>query len=234
MECVTKESVLAFSNKSSSINVFHALANAVVWNEFDRKNILNYKNNQVVFNQGVPADGLFLVLEGKLKISKFGHNNREQIVRLSNAGDISGHVAFFANELHSCTATSIGQTKILFLAKPSVLFVLEKNIDLLYAINEFLAKEIRRAEEKIVTIAQKQVKQRVIEAILMLQKKYGFESDGATLAITLSRTEIAGIAGTVRETVSRMLADLSETGLIEIDNKKIKFLDQKELIRLAR
>lgn len=234
MECVSSETVLVFSDKNVSSNVFHILANAVVWNDCNRKQILNYKNNELVFKQGITADGLFLVLEGKLKISKFGHNNREQIVRLSNVGDITGHVAFFANELHSCTASSIGQSKILFLPRASVLSVLEKNVNLLYAINEFLAKEIRRAEEKIVTIAQKQVKQRVIEAILMLQKKYGFESDGATLAITLSRTEIAGIAGTVRETVSRMLADLSELGLIEIDNKKIKFLDQKELIRLAQ
>ena len=234
MECVSNETVLVFSNKNVSSNVFHILANAVVWNDFNRKNILNYKNNEVVFKQGITADGLFLVLEGKLKISKFGHNNREQIVRLSNVGDITGHVAFFANELHSCTATSIGQSKILFLSKSSILSVLEKNVDLLFAINEFLAKEIRRAEEKIVTIAQKQVKQRVIEAILMLQKKYGFESDGATLSITLSRTEIAGIAGTVRETVSRMLADLSDAGLIEIDNKKIKFLNKEELVRQAQ
>ena len=68
----------------------------------------------------------------------------------------------------------------------------------------------------------------------ILQKKYGFEADGTTLAITLSRTEIAGIAGTVRETVSRMLADLSDAGLIEIDNKKIKFLNKAALVQQAQ
>ncbi len=221
---------LAVSSENKQKQLFNDLYNQISGLHKSYQSILMFKNNEVVFKQGMLPVGLFMVIEGKLKISKYGAGNREQIVRLSTVGDITGHVSFFANETYSCTATSIGVTKICFLSKEGVLEALKNNQALYFSVMEFLSKEIRRAEEKIVIIAQKPVKQRVIEAILMLQKIYGFENDNATLAVTLSRTEIAGIAGTVRETVSRVLADLSDSGWIEIDNKKIKFVDADKLI----
>ena len=70
MEFTTKESALVVTDKGQLSNVFHVLANTVISSDSNQKNILNYKNNEVVFKQGITADGLFLVLEGKLKISK--------------------------------------------------------------------------------------------------------------------------------------------------------------------
>lgn len=215
-------------------NLFEELKRTTLFANTLPHPILRFKSGEVIFEKGNPPLGLYLVLEGKIKISKFGVNNRELIVRLSKAGDITGYVSFFSNENNSCTATAISAVKVTFLSKEVVQKALHKNDHLYHSVMQFLAKEIRRAEDKIVVVAQKPVKERIIEAIIRLYKKYGFENDGNTLAVSLSRTEIAGIAGTVRETVSRTLSDLCEQHLIEIEGKKIRVLDLQSLVGEVR
>ena len=69
--------------------------------------------------------------------------------------------------------------------------------------------------------------------MLFIKETYGFEADGVTLSVRLSREEIANLVGTATESTIRLLSEFKKDGMVELDGKKIKILRQKELIKTA-
>lgn len=96
-----------------------------------------------------------------------------------------------------------------------------------------LAEEVKNTNKQIIRISQKPVRERLAEAILLLKETYGYEKDFATINVTLSREEIACIAGTVRETATRMLYEFKSMDIIQLSGKKIAIKDINKLIILA-
>ncbi|HQW45461.1 MAG TPA: helix-turn-helix domain-containing protein, partial [Chitinophagaceae bacterium] len=82
-------------------------------------------------------------------------------------------------------------------------------------------------------LAQKPVRERVAESILILKNKYGLEQDGQTLNVKLSREELANIVGTATESLIRILSDFKKEGIIELELKRIKILDEDHLFHTA-
>ena len=78
------------------------------------------------------------------------------------------------------------------------------------------------------------MKDRLAQALLYLKQNYGFESDQATLNVTIKREDLANLVGTTRETATRLLYEFQENKLIELVGKKIKFLNESKLIEMAQ
>ncbi len=94
--------------------------------------------------------------------------------------------------------------------------------------------ELGVMESKLAEIAQKSVRERLATTILMLKETYGMEGEGSELIdITLSREDLANIVGTATEIVIRLLSEFKNDGLIALENKKIKVLNQDALVREA-
>lgn len=110
---------------------------------------------------------------------------------------------------------------------------LKNNPELASRFMKRLATDLRHAEEKAVQMAQKTVRERVAKALLLLKEVYGYEDDNATLNIDLKREELAGLAGTVRETATRFLSEFTESQIISLSGKKIRILDLQKLIHSA-
>lgn len=98
---------------------------------------------------------------------------------------------------------------------------------------KILADDTRNAEERAMHMAQKTVRERVAESVLILKEVYGLEEDGNTINATLKRDELADLAGTVRETATRFLSELNADKIICIEGKKIRILDLQKLERSA-
>ncbi|HTA27668.1 MAG TPA: Crp/Fnr family transcriptional regulator, partial [Bacteroidia bacterium] len=111
--------------------------------------------------------------------------------------------------------------------------MVEKDPKLAFKIIHLLSNELKVAERGITDIAHKSVKERLAQGLLLLKESYGFESDDATLNVAMTREDIASIVGTARETVIRTLFELDRDGVIHLDGKKIKIVDQAKLLRLA-
>lgn len=190
---------------------------------------LSYKYGDLIFKEKQTPSGIYIITKGKIKISKSGFEGREQIVRFAKEGDLIGYRSLLSNEKYTCSAFSISETNICFLSKELVFKLIEKNIQLAFRFINLLAIDVRISEEKMMHMAQKTVRERVAEAILVLKEIYGFEADGNTVNIALKRDEIAGIAGTVRETATRFLLELNSDNIISVEGKKIKILNLKKL-----
>lgn len=92
--------------------------------------------------------------------------------------------------------------------------------------------DLKEADDHMVSMAQKSVKERLAETLLYLEDTFGKNSDGS-LHIQLSREELAGMIGTATESCIRLLSELNKSELVDLSGKKITILDRNKLKRMA-
>jgi len=137
-----------------------------------------------------------------------------------------------SGEKYNATAIAIEDTNICFIPKEIFLVILQKDASLSFEMMKVLSNELKRAEEKITHLAQKQVRERMAETILFLKETYGLDKDDH-VNIQLSREEIANLVGTATETAIRLLSEFNKEHIIELSGKKIKILNQPKLVKTA-
>jgi len=221
------------SCRSRIDSVFCNLSEDDLANLSKQKHCNYYQKGQTVFTEGNTPSGLYCVNNGKIKISHFGFEGKEQIIRLAKDGDILGYRALISGESYSATATVFEESKICFIPKELFFDLLKTNSEITKGVMLLLASELKDAENKITNLAQKPVIERLAEALLMLKEYYGYGDDDNSLNITITREEIANIVGTATETAIRLLSELKKEGIIELSGKKITILKNSSLIKLA-
>ncbi|MBD3637540.1 MAG: Crp/Fnr family transcriptional regulator [Crocinitomicaceae bacterium] len=192
-----------------------------------------YKKGQNIFYQGNYSHGLYCIYSGKVKLSKLGEDGKEQVIRFAGTGDILGYRALLSNEPYQATATAMEDCYVCHLAKDNCMALINENSDLSLNIIRQLTKDLRNAEQHLINLAQKTVKERISESILHIHDTFGFKEDGKTLNVALSRSEIADIAGTTTETAIRTLSQLNKEGVIDLVAKSIVIPDIKRLAQEA-
>jgi CRP-like cAMP-binding protein len=192
-----------------------------------------YKKGQVIFEEDTYPHGLYCINNGKIKVSQTGADGREQIVHLAKDGDIMGYRAILSGDKYSCSATAIESSSICFIPTKVFTGMVEKNAKLAFKIIQLFSDELKTAERTITDLAQKSVKERLAQGILLLKESYGYENDGCTINVSITREEIASIVGTARETATRLLGELSKEKSIELIGKKIKILNHQKLVQSA-
>ncbi|HYF02385.1 MAG TPA: Crp/Fnr family transcriptional regulator [Patescibacteria group bacterium] len=192
-----------------------------------------YKSGNTIFNEGSYPSGLYCIHKGKVKIFKNGTEGKEQILRFAKEGDILGYKSLLSDQPFSASAAALDEAVICFIPKKSYFDVLQTNPKLSLKMMQLLTQELKTAETRIVELAQKPVRERLAETILILKETFGFEEDGKTIAISLTREEIANIVGTATESVIRLLSEFKKDGIIDLKGRSISILDNRELVRTA-
>lgn len=216
-----------------SLSVFNCLTEDEIAQLKLEHRDLNFKYGELIFKEGQLPAGIYIITKGKVKVSKSGFEGREQIVRFAKENDLLGYRALLSNDRYTCSASAISDTEVCFFSKDIIFRLIENNSKLALRFIKILADDTRNAEDKATHMAQKTVRERVAESILILKEVYGFEEDGNTINSNLKRDEFAGLAGTVRETATRFLTELHSDKIICIEGKKIKILDLQKLERSA-
>jgi CRP/FNR family transcriptional regulator len=202
--------------------------------EINEQKVCNvYKKGQTLFNEGSYPFGVYCINEGKVKLSHLGDDGKEQIIRLLRGGDVLGYRALLSGERYSASAIVLEDTQVCFIPKELFLSVLKNDAGLAFEMMKLLSDELHKAEVKLTHLAQKPIRERLAETLLFIKETYGFEADGITLNVRLSREEIANLVGTATESTIRLLSEFKKDGMVELEGKKIKILRQKELIRTA-
>ena len=183
------------------------------------KNTIRCKKGQQFIIEGAPVNGLFFILKGKVKVFRTGINGREQIVRFAKDGEIIGHRGFGTEEYYSIGAIALEDTVLCYFAKDVLQATLRKSPEFTYNMMLFYANELNRSESKVKSISQMTVRERVVDTLLYINRKFG-ELKGF-LDITLSRKEYADYAGTTEEEVIRAFSTLKKEKLIAAKGKKI-------------
>jgi len=198
------------------------------------KTCIRYKKGQTLFYEGTRPMGLFCINSGKVKVYKISSEGKEQILKLAKPGDFLGYRALISEEFYNSSATVIEEGAMCYIPKSDFLEILHKNPAFFRKMAKRVAHELGMMEQKLVTIAQKSVRERLAATLIMLKETYGMEGEESDLIdIALSREDLANIIGTATETVIRLLSDFKSQKLISLQGKKIKVLNHKGLIREA-
>lgn len=176
----------------------------------------------VVFFENDEGDSLFMILEGRIKVTILGDDGREIILSVLSPGDFFGDMALLDNEPRSATAIAMEDSELLSLHRADFQNVVVENTRITLALVRALSARLRRANHQISTLALLDVYGRVARLILDMARDEGKRlKDGRIAFRRATHQEIANRIGTTRETVTRMLKDLERQGLIQVDGKEI-------------
>jgi CRP/FNR family transcriptional regulator, polysaccharide utilization system transcription regulator len=197
------------------------------------KKINHLKKGDALFSVGQYSRGLFCINAGHLKLVRYGHDGREQILRFAGPGDTLGYASMISGATYSLEALAVEDATVCFVPTETVQRYLRENPHLTLNVMQLMSHEIEDMEKRVVELAQKSVRERVAEALLVLRETFGTEEDGETLNVPLTREEIADIVGTAPESLIRMLSELKSQSIIETHGRRIKVKDVKALIEVA-
>jgi len=195
----------------------------------ENKSTLKLKKGQQFVIEGTPVNGLFFIFNGAVKVFRTGIHGREQIVRFAKNGEIIGHRGFGTQEYYSIGATSIQSSVMCYFSKDKLQDLLQKNPKFTYDMMLFYANQLNSSESKVKSISQMTVRERVIDTLLYVSRKFG-DLKGF-INLTLSRREYADYAGTTEQQVIRVFSALKKEGLINAQGKKIGIVDVDVLRR---
>lgn len=202
--------------------------------EMNSQKVCNiYKKGQTLFNEGSHPFGVYCINSGKVKLAHLGDDGKEQIIRLLKGGDVIGYRALLSGDRYSASAVALEDTQVCFIPKELFTSILKSDASLAFEMMKLLSDELHKTEMKLTHLAQKPVRERLAETLLFIKETYGFEEDGITLNVRLSREEIANLVGTATESTIRLLSEFKRDNMVELDGKKIKIINQKKLIRTA-
>lgn len=194
----------------------------------DAKVTKKVKKGDVIFEEGEKLNGIFCVKNGVSKVSKLSSNGKDQIIKLVTKGEVLGQGSIISEEASKLSATAINNMELCFIPKEKIATPLQKNQSFTMSVLKTMVKELNDSNESILRLSQKNVKQRIAQALLYIEKNYGEDKDGF-LNLNLSREDLANVVGTAVETCIRNISMLKKEGYIKVVKKKIAIIERKKL-----
>jgi CRP/FNR family transcriptional regulator, polysaccharide utilization system transcription regulator len=199
-----------------------------------KKTCYFYRKGQMIFYEGKGALGIYCVNQGKIKVFKLGQEGKEQIIRVVLPGEVMGLRSVVSGRPYSASATALDDSVCCFISKRKFFQFTIKYPEISQRIMILLSQLLDGAENKITSLAQKSVRERLAETLLSLDEVFKNEKCNDGSVITLSREDLANLVGTATETVIRLLSEFKHDDLVEIRGRKIKVLNRKELLRIGK
>ncbi len=198
----------------------------------DCKTSYTIKKGEPIFEEGDSVNGIFCVKDGVCKLSKLSANGKDQIVKLVKPGELLGQRSLISDEPANLTAVALEDMEVCFIPKSEIMGFFNENNQFSMNVMKTICGDLKEADDHMVSMAQKSVKERLAETLLHLEDTFGKNEDG-TLHIQLSREELAGMIGTATESCIRLLSEMNKGGLIGLVGKKIAIIDRNKLKRMA-
>ncbi len=214
------------------MNSFKALKKEELKQMADNKKTKTIKKGEIIFKEGERLGGVFCVRNGISKLSKMSDNGRDQIVKIATKGEVLGHRSVISSEATNLSAVALEDMEVCFIPKSHIEEPLQTNPVFTNAVLKHMAQELKFADDIIVNMAQKSVRQRLAEILLYLEENFGIDKDGY-LYLQLSRADIADVVGTATELLIRTLTKLKKEGLVVTAGKRIQILDKKALLHIV-
>ncbi len=197
------------------------------------KNIRNltYKKGETIVKQNANVSDVFFISQGLVKIIIEGYSERNIILRLLSTGNYLGLSAIFTDNRHHYTGTALKTTEVISIEKQVLIDLCQTNTTVANYVFRQQALTFTNLFEKLKTIGTKQFQGRLAETILYLNSEEMLKID---VFSSLSRRDIAELAGMSLDSMMRILNEYKEDKLIIIEGKKIKINDQILIEKLQK
>jgi CRP-like cAMP-binding protein len=197
----------------------------------ENHDIIDYKKKQVIYAEGQHPNKLYYIQAGKVKIFKTSDTGKELITGLLSAGDFFGHIPLIENVVYEEFAETLEESSIRVIPRKEFEELLTTNQEIALKVIKLLANNIAEKEHQLVALAYHSLRKRVADSLLTLKKKYAKEGN-ELFSMSISREDLANIAGTATESLIRTLSDFKNEKLVKIKDGKIFLVDERKLQNL--
>jgi CRP/FNR family transcriptional regulator, polysaccharide utilization system transcription regulator len=196
------------------------------------KEFRQYKRGEILYNEGSRISGFYCIHSGIIKVFKTGLDGKEQIIRFAKPGDIIAYRSVLSNEVACTSAKVIEDCRVCFIPAEILISFVKSNSNYALELLKLACHELGEANSFITDIAQKTVRERLAEILLLLVIDFGLDNENY-LKISLTREELANIVGTATESVIRLLSEFKSDKLVELNGRKIRILNKKGLEKIS-
>jgi CRP-like cAMP-binding protein len=191
-----------------------------------------YRKDYAIFSVGNPITGLFFVQGGMIKEFILRPQNEVEIVRFANSGRVFGH-AGFDNNYYSFGADAKIDSIVCFFSNEALRQMYESSPKLLYDLMVFFSNEHSDSTYRLMCLSQMNLREKIASVLYYLYRTFGLNSEKELLEY-FNRDDIASLACTTSEQVSRQLSDFQKERIIEKRSRKIAILLPEELKNIIK
>ena len=211
------------------------LLNVPIFSNLDEKQISfiatkmrnkKYSKSDIILMEDEVGDTFFIILEGSVKVTRDSEDGREVILAVLSSGNFFGEISLLDGKTRSANAIAIEKTSLMILKRNDFLQLLKEIPQISISLLSELAKRIRKTDEQVENLAFSDAEKRIGISILSISEQLGVVKNGLVKIPKLPfHQDIANMAGTSRETVSRMLKLLETKKLITRNSNELSFVD---------
>ncbi len=190
-----------------------------------------FKKKEMIFSEGDRSEHLYIVISGRVKITKISHEGKEIILEIVSSREFFGGVAVYRGFPYPANAIAMEDSHLFRISRNDLLKMLDRFPNLMHTILLSLTERMKEAHIALKNIALERVESRIASLILKLADKAGKETkDGIVIDLKLTKKDIADMVGTTVETSIRISSKLKKKGIILERNGKIVLKDKKALM----
>ena len=191
-----------------------------------------FESGNLIFLEETKGENLFFVVEGSVKVTRLSKDGREVILAMLNEGDFFGEMSLLDGESRSANVIALEDTEVLSLYRDDFLDVLHDYPKIAIQLLKEMTSRLRKSDRQIVSLSLSDAEKRIALCIVRFADEQGIIKNGqVTIPKIPIQQDIANMAGTSRETVSRAMSLLTEEKYIERNGKELKILDYKNFIK---
>jgi CRP/FNR family transcriptional regulator/CRP/FNR family cyclic AMP-dependent transcriptional regulator len=190
-----------------------------------------YRRGDVLFHQGDPGHGLYLVIAGHLKVVLLRETGEELILSILGPGDVVGEMALLDSAPRSATVVALEAVETATLSRGDFLGLLRRSPETVQGLLAVLAQTIRRLDAEVGDLRFTGLHGRLAKKLLDLAGAHGRPVGDATeIQVALTQEELAGLIGATRQRVNKLLGRYEECGAIARQRRRITIL-RSDLLR---
>jgi CRP/FNR family cyclic AMP-dependent transcriptional regulator len=177
-----------------------------------------FPKNKTIVEEGMPGDYMYVVREGRVKVTKLSGDGREKILEMLGEGSFFGELSLLDGAPRSASVKALSDTRILALSRSDFLGLLHRSPDLAMAVIQELTARLRQMDDQASSLSFQRVKERT-QGLLMRLAREGAQA-GRRTTPPLTHQQIADMIGTSRETVTRVIKGLKQDGWLVQEGKR--------------
>lgn len=193
-----------------------------------------YRPGDAVYREGEYGDALYVLVEGVLKLFRPYSTSKEATLRLLKPWDVFGHLAFAGEARQRAYAEAVTECKVRKVPKVFVERAIRQEPQVAFKVMTLLELRLVQYEELVKCLLPRETEVRLANLLPLLAQKFGERSEaGVKIELRLTHQDLAAMVASTRESVTKVLNELRNRGIIEIEAGRITLKDSRALARIS-
>lgn len=179
-----------------------------------------FPRDAVIFEEGTLGDYMYLIQEGQVKVTKMSEDGREKILEIFGPGDFFGDMSLLDREPRSASIKTTKACVLMALSRQDFLGLLRQNPEVCVQVLQELSRRLRDADEQIRSLLFERVEGRTRQLLVRMAREPVADRADRRATPAITHQQLADLVGTSRETVTRVIKELKESGWLEQTGKQ--------------